>query len=134
MIPPLLSDCGHCAQAVFAGLTAGSSGFDPLVALFSGVATDASILLDGGGNPIASADTLFGLFSPRLPAGWNSHGWDRSWKLQRRPVHEPSVAVPAEICYAWLTMSAINGDKARFQRERKHKVAKREPNRALRRN
>jgi hypothetical protein len=29
-------------------------------------------------------------------------------------------------------MSAINGDKARFHRERKHKLAKRERNRALR--
>ena len=53
-----------------AGTAISAGGFDPLVVLFSGVATDATVLLDGGGNPIASADTLFGLFSPGCsPAG-----------------------------------------------------------------
>jgi hypothetical protein len=50
-----------------AGTVSSPGGFDPLVALFSGVATDATVLLDGGGNPIASADTLFGLFSSGCP-------------------------------------------------------------------
>jgi hypothetical protein len=50
-----------------AGTVISPGGFDPLVALFSGVATNATILTDGGGNPIASADTLFGLFSPGCP-------------------------------------------------------------------
>jgi hypothetical protein len=54
------------------GITAAGSvispgGFDPLVALFSGTANNASILTDGGGNPIASADTFFGLFSAGCP-------------------------------------------------------------------
>ncbi|MGA2146244.1 MAG: hypothetical protein ABSH49_14915 [Bryobacteraceae bacterium] len=35
-------------------------------------------------------------------------------------------------CYAWVTMSAINGDKARFHRERKGKLARRERSRTLR--
>ena len=35
-------------------------------------------------------------------------------------------------CYAWGTMSAINGDKARFHRERKSKLARREFSRTLR--
>ena len=42
-------------------------GFDPLVALFSGTANEATILTDGGGSPIASADTLFGLVSTGCP-------------------------------------------------------------------
>jgi hypothetical protein len=50
-----------------AGTAISPGGFDPLIALFSGLATNASILTDGGGNPIASADTLFGLFSPGCP-------------------------------------------------------------------
>jgi hypothetical protein len=29
-------------------------------------------------------------------------------------------------CYAWITMSALNGDKARFHRKRKNKIARRE--------
>lgn len=36
------------------------------------------------------------------------------------------------LCYAWGTMSAINGDKARFHRERKAKLARREFSQALR--
>jgi hypothetical protein len=41
-------------------------GFDSLVALFSGTAATATILTDGSGNPIASADDLT-LFSPGCP-------------------------------------------------------------------
>jgi hypothetical protein len=50
-----------------AGNLISPGGFDPLVALFSGPANNASIQTDGGGNPVASADTLFGLFSPGCP-------------------------------------------------------------------
>jgi hypothetical protein len=39
---------------------------------------------------------------------------------------------PWRFCYPWGTMSAINGDKARFNRERKGKLARRERNQALR--
>src|SRR5215475_14710129 len=35
-------------------------------------------------------------------------------------------------CYPWITMSALNGDKARFHRTRKNKLARREHIRALR--
>jgi hypothetical protein len=35
-------------------------------------------------------------------------------------------------CYAWITMSALNGDKARFYRIRKNKLARRERIQALR--
>jgi hypothetical protein len=35
-------------------------------------------------------------------------------------------------CYAWGTMSALNGDKARFNRERKAKLARRERSLAIR--
>jgi len=42
------------------------------------------------------------------------------------------AAAPAGFCYAWVTMSAINGDKARFHRERKNKLARRERSRELR--
>jgi hypothetical protein len=45
---------------------------------------------------------------------------------------EPTDAGSNWVCYSLLTMSAINGDKARFHRQRKHKLAKRERNRALR--
>ena len=49
------------------------------------------------------------------------------------PVHRRAAdAGSNRVCYAWVTMSAINGDKARFHRQRKHKLAKRERNRALR--
>jgi hypothetical protein len=41
-------------------------------------------------------------------------------------------ATPPGFCYAWVTMSAINGDKARFHRERKSKLARRERSQALR--
>jgi hypothetical protein len=34
--------------------------------------------------------------------------------------------------YCWSTMSALNGDKARFNRERKSKLARRERSQALR--
>jgi len=50
-----------------AGMPVSPGGFDPLLALFSGTANNATILTDGGGNPIASADTLFGLFSQGCP-------------------------------------------------------------------
>lgn len=50
-----------------AGTTISAGGFDPLVALFSGSPTNATILTDGSGNPIASADTLFGLYFPGCP-------------------------------------------------------------------
>jgi hypothetical protein len=36
------------------------------------------------------------------------------------------------MCYAWDTMSGINGDKARFNRVRKHKLALRERSQAIR--
>jgi len=36
------------------------------------------------------------------------------------------------VCYPWVTMSAINGDKARFHRERKAKLARRERSQAMR--
>jgi hypothetical protein len=49
-----------------AGASILSGGFDSLVALFSGIPAAASILTDGGGNPIASADNL-SLFSPGCP-------------------------------------------------------------------
>ncbi len=49
-----------------AGMTIPSGGFDSLVALFSGSATAATILTDGSGNPIVSADNLT-LFSPGCP-------------------------------------------------------------------
>jgi hypothetical protein len=35
-------------------------------------------------------------------------------------------------CYSWYTMSAINGDKARFHRRRKQRVAGRERMQELR--
>ena len=49
-----------------AGTVIAPGGFDPLIALFSGDATSATILTDGGGNPIVSADNLT-LFSPGCP-------------------------------------------------------------------
>lgn len=36
-------------------------------------------------------------------------------------------------CYPWGTMSALNGDKARFNRERRAKLARRERCQAIRR-
>jgi len=42
------------------------------------------------------------------------------------------LSVPSETCYPQGTMSAINGDKARFHRERKGKLARRERSRVLR--
>jgi hypothetical protein len=36
------------------------------------------------------------------------------------------------MCYAWDTMSGINGDKARFNRVRRHKLALRERSQAIR--
>jgi hypothetical protein len=48
-----------------AGSVIPSGGFDPLVALFSGTQTAATILPDGG-NPVASADSLT-LFSAGCP-------------------------------------------------------------------
>ena len=36
-------------------------------------------------------------------------------------------------CYSWGTMSALNGDKARFNRERRAKLARRERSQAIRR-
>jgi hypothetical protein len=50
-----------------AGATISAGGFDPLAALFSGPATNATVLMDSGSNPIASADTLFGLYFPGCP-------------------------------------------------------------------
>ena len=50
-----------------AGVPISAGGFDSLVALFSGPATNATILTDGGGNPIASADNLSPGFSPGCP-------------------------------------------------------------------
>ncbi len=52
-----------------AGETISPGGFDPLVALFSGLPTDATILTDGSGNPVADADNFFptSLFSPGCP-------------------------------------------------------------------
>jgi hypothetical protein len=41
-------------------------------------------------------------------------------------------AAPAGFCYPWGTMSALNGDKARFHRERKNKLARRERSQVLR--
>ncbi|MBV8729054.1 MAG: DVUA0089 family protein, partial [Acidobacteriia bacterium] len=53
-----------------AGTPIPAGGFDPLVALFSGPANNATLLLDGMGNPIASSDNLSGLVSPGCtPAG-----------------------------------------------------------------
>jgi len=37
-----------------------------------------------------------------------------------------------QTCYAWGTMSGINGDKARFHRERKAKLARREKSQEMR--
>ena len=49
-----------------AGQVIPAGGFDSLVALFSGSGPTATILVDGSGNPIASADNLT-LFSPGCP-------------------------------------------------------------------
>ena len=49
-----------------AGATIPAGGFDSLVALFSGPANNATILLDSSTNPIASSDTL-GQFSQGCP-------------------------------------------------------------------
>ena len=48
------------------GATIPAGGFDSLVALFSGPANNASILLDSSTNPIVSGDTL-GQFTPGCP-------------------------------------------------------------------
>jgi hypothetical protein len=52
-----------------AGETVSPGGFDPLVALFSGLPTSATILTDSSGNPLADADNFFptSLFSPGCP-------------------------------------------------------------------
>jgi hypothetical protein len=52
-----------------AGQSISPGGFDTLVPLFSGTPSTASILTDGGGNPIASADNST-LFSPGCPPAW----------------------------------------------------------------
>jgi hypothetical protein len=52
-----------------AGDTIPSGGFDSLVALFSGPATDGAVLTDSTGNPIASADTLSSFSAGCPPAG-----------------------------------------------------------------
>src|ERR1700730_9374494 len=44
----------------------------------------------------------------------------------------PFRTLLSKICYSQVTMSAINGDKARFHRERKSKLARRERSQALR--
>lgn len=49
---------------------------------------------------------------------------------RRRLVRNRPASV--RFCYPWVTMSAINGDKARFHRERKGKLARRERSQALR--
>lgn len=49
-----------------AGQVIGAGGFDSLVALFAGMGPTAPILVDGGGNPVASADNLT-QFSPGCP-------------------------------------------------------------------
>jgi hypothetical protein len=49
-----------------AGSLIPSGGFDSLVALFSGIPTAATILTDGGSNPIVSADNL-SLYDPGCP-------------------------------------------------------------------
>jgi len=49
-----------------AGTVIPAGGFDSLVALFSGPATAATVLTDGGGNPIASADNSL-LYSQGCP-------------------------------------------------------------------
>jgi PEP-CTERM motif-containing protein len=50
-----------------AGQVISAGGFDSLVALFAGTGPTATILVDGSGNPIASADNLT-LFSPGCPS------------------------------------------------------------------
>lgn len=48
-----------------------AGGFDPMISLFTGPAATAAILVVGG-NPVASADNLFGLppaFTPACPPG-----------------------------------------------------------------
>ena len=56
-----------------AGNLISAGGFDSLVALFSGPATNATILTDGGGNPFADAQNLLNPYSGALsgcpPAG-----------------------------------------------------------------
>jgi hypothetical protein len=56
-----------------AGQLISAGGFDSLVALFSGTATNATILTDGSGNPFADAQNLFNLYAGALsgcpPAG-----------------------------------------------------------------
>jgi hypothetical protein len=49
-----------------AGTVIPSGGFDSMISLFSGPATDANVLTDNFGNPISSADTS-SLFSPGCP-------------------------------------------------------------------
>jgi hypothetical protein len=49
-----------------AGAVIPAGGFDSLVAVFSGPPTNATILMDGG-NPVASADSLFGLYFQGCP-------------------------------------------------------------------
>lgn len=49
-----------------AGQVISAGGFDSLEALFTGTGPTATILVDGSGNPIASADNLT-LFSPGCP-------------------------------------------------------------------
>lgn len=46
-----------------------------------------------------------------------------------RSIGKLTYALP---CYAWVNMSAINGDKARFHRVRKHKLALRERSQVIR--
>jgi hypothetical protein len=53
-----------------AGQVIPAGGFDSLVALFAGTGPTATILVDGSGNAVASADNLFPSFSPGCgPAG-----------------------------------------------------------------
>jgi len=47
-------------------------------------------------------------------------------------IERGGTTLRAFYCYPWVTMSAINGDKARFNRQRKSKHAQRERNRELR--
>jgi hypothetical protein len=55
----------------FAGQVIGPGGFDPLMALYQGTGSGATLVMDGG-NPAVSADNLTGLatnFTPSCPPG-----------------------------------------------------------------
>jgi hypothetical protein len=59
----------------------------------------------------------------------------RTFNVRSRDVWNdtPCSMIFRSFCYPWGTMSALNGDKARFNRERRAKLARRERSQAIRR-